>query len=286
MKKIIIAAIIISITALFIIIKTDNEGKIITQKRTLTVIKSLKKEDLQKLAKKKVYFAHMSVGYNILAGVQSIIKKNNLSIKLVEVKDKKADLTEPAIYHSKVGANIYPLKKITDYKKKIQKIYGNKINIAFLKFCYIDINVKTDINKVFSTYQDTLKVLQKKYPKTIFVHMTVPLNAEGNVTIGKKIKDFIKGIIGKQKYKDKMRTANIARKSYNDLLRKTYKKNRLFDLAKFESTTEKGIEKFSLNNSIKHNFLLKEYTYDGGHLNKRGREFIAEQLLIFLTKVK
>jgi len=70
------------------------------------------------------------------------------------------------------------------------------------------------------------------------------------------------------------------------MLRKEYEgKEPLFDIAKFESTLPDGSRtSFSENGKIYY-CLASNYTTDGGHLNDLGKKVVAEQLLLFLSKL-
>jgi len=52
---------------------------------------------------------------------------------------------------------------------------GSHVDIAFMKFCYVDGEAGTDIDSIFSAYRDTLARPEADFPGVIFVHMIVPL---------------------------------------------------------------------------------------------------------------
>ena len=55
-------------------------------------IKDVPAEKWKKLAKKKIYFGHQSVGFNIMDGVQDVLKENpQIELKIVETR-KAVDL--------------------------------------------------------------------------------------------------------------------------------------------------------------------------------------------------
>ena len=153
---------------------------------------------------------------------------------------------------------------------------GGKLNIAFLKFCYVDINANTDVKKMFDSYKSAVEKLKKKYPNVIFVHFTAPLT-----TREKGIKTFAKKILGRKLrgYDD-----NLKRNEYNELLKSEYLgKEPVFDIAKIESTFPSGKRNEFKKDGVTYYALCNEYTTDGGHLNKKGRKIVAEQLLILLA---
>ena len=69
---------------------------------------------------------------------------------------------------------------------------GNSADIALFKFCYIDVNPKTDVTSLFRHYQNTMERLKKKFPRVIFIHSTMPL-----VKLQDGPKAWVKRILGK-----------------------------------------------------------------------------------------
>jgi len=206
---------------------------------------------------KVVYFGHQSVGSNIMDGV-------------------RYTHTDESIHEFYVGTNRDPESKIDDFKREIMmaKEEGKQIDIALMKFCYVDITSATDVDEVLARYLVTMMELQMEYPDVRFVHTTVPLTTEYLPTISKRnMKRLIKGLIGKPTY-DKV--ANSKREEFNVKLRESVNEHFLFDLAKLESGghyQEYGVPA-----------LLPDYTEDGGHLNQLGRANVAKEFLSFLSK--
>lgn len=83
---------------------------------------------------------------------------------------------------------------------------------------------------------------------------------------------------------DETDAANAVRCRYNDLLRKRYADEPVYDLALVEATRLDGThETFGYKGQTCYS-LAHEYTEDGGHLNRQGREAAAAQLVIALAK--
>jgi lysophospholipase L1-like esterase len=155
---------------------------------------------------------------------------------------------------------------------------GEKSDIAFFKFCNVDINSKTDVKALFNEYSKALASLKAKYPNTVYVHMTSPVRI---VQTGIKVP--LKKLLGKpiDGYDD-----NAKREEYNELMRKAYAvKEPLFDLAMIESTLPDGSRTTFTKDGREYAYLAPEYTKDGGHLNEKGRKIVGEQLLIFLASL-
>jgi hypothetical protein len=238
----------------------------------LMPLKSISSADvssLNRLSGAKIYFGHQSVGFNIMDGLNELLK-NNPRIKLRISQSKIIDdFKSPVFGHSANGQNMNPVSKIESFTGLMESGLGNRLNMAFFKFCYVDIDRNTDIEKLFDRYKSSMAALKKKYPVTGFIHVTVPL------TIDNGLRDFIKRILNKDD--------NIKRNHFNEMLKKEYKADEIFDLARYESTHPDGKREFSRKDGKNIYSLVPEYTDDGGHLNKKASLMAAEQLVLFLA---
>ncbi len=247
------------------------------QNDQLKKIDSIQKEVWTKLEQKKIYFGHQSVGFNIINGIKSLMKEHStIKINLVETSNPN-DFKDGIFAHSRVGENTNTLSKVESFKQIIENGVGDVADIAFFKLCYVDITEHTDVNAVFEEYKKVMAQLKIQYPKTIFVHFTVPL------TVSKTTwKTHIKKLAGKKTFWEF--ADNIKRNQYNQLLLKEYLgKEPVFDIAEFESTCPDGKrESFEIDNRS-YCSMVKEYTNDSGHLNEKGSRMVAEQFLIFLA---
>lgn len=234
---------------------------------------------------KKIYFGHMSVGFNIINGIEDIIKENNLKgLRIIETKNA-ADFNSPLLAHSKNGVNTNPVSKIDSFADSINNGLGRKADIAFFKFCYVDIVSDTNVPDVFSYYETKMDALIKAYPRVKFVHFTVPLSTYKKRDFKIKVKDITKSIIGRETSKQKDINDNIARNKYNELLFKKYNKKDIFNLAELESAFHDGSRETVTKNGEQYFSMVPDYTYDGGHLNECGRKYIAINLLRYLTSL-
>jgi len=230
---------------------------------------------LKKVAEKKIYFGHQSVGFNIIEGIDDILKEKTGNRLHIVKTDDPAMFKSPLFGHSTVGSNDDPTSKVQDFSSSMERGLGNTIDIAFFKFCYIDIHKGSDIGKIFMVYKETMDRLRKEYPKTRFVHVTVPLTVTEP-----SVKTFIKKVLGKE-------DNNIKRNAYNELLLKEYAgKEPVFDLAKVESTYPDGRKNTFSAGGKQYPSLVPDYSDDGGHLNLRGRRVVAAELLKFLASVE
>lgn len=249
-----------------------------TNKVTLPSIKDVPAEAWQKLSQKKIYFGHQSVGYNIMDGVKDVMKKYpHTKLNVVETL-KPDDFKNPLFAHSPIGQNFDLNAKSSDFVALMDKGLGNAVDVAFFKYCFVDITNETNVEKLFDEYRTRMSSLKGKYPKAVFVHMTVPLT-----TKQPGVKGFIKKILGRPigGYED-----NMNRHLFNERMRKEYAgKEPVFDLAAIEATYPDGTAAIFESNGKVYPRLVSQYTDDGGHLNELGRKVVAEQLLIFLANL-
>jgi hypothetical protein len=229
------------------------------------------------LSGKKIYFGHQSVGYNIVEGVEEVAKGiKNLDLHVLESRDP-AEFANPVFVHSRVGVNQDPKSKCKDFEAVVDSGVGDKADFAFFKFCYVDIGTKTNIQEVLSQYKDTVHSLQRKYPKTHFIAMTVPLMSQ---QVG--IRSWVKSVFGES---NGWRQDNAARCEFNDMLRREFAPDSVFDLAAVESTHNDGTRELFKLAGKTYYAMSQEYTDDGGHLNAKGRIVVAESLLAFLASL-
>lgn len=277
--------IVIAVVFLGAIFLSCSGGNMSEEKVTLPSINDISLQKWQKLAQKKIYFGHQSVGFNIMDGIKDVMKEHpEIKLNIIETNDY-ADLNTGIFAHSAIGENMDPESKLRDFSSLIENGMGNKADIAFFKYCFIDILPRTDIQKVFHEYKETMSKLEKNYPATTFIHVTVPLtsNLVGTKAWIRKTKDFVKKIIGRPVYRN---FDNDRRNQINRIIRQQYDgKEPVFDLAKIESTFPNGTRSSYTKGGITFYSMVQDYTYDGGHLNEAGRIKIAEQLLIFLANM-
>lgn len=260
---------LITALLLFIVLLNGCDNPALNDETNFKIM--IKKSDLTSLPGKRVYFAHQSVGYNIIEGIKEIISKNNdldfiKIITLDEYLQGELPDSDSSFYiiHSKVGINTFPDLKIKDFQNKIDSI--KDVDAAFMKFCFVDITRKTNVNSLYKNYMDAITGLEKKYEKTRFLYFTCPISIKENFVIG-----VLKAILRKPD------DLNKNRNRFNNLIRKNQNID-IFDLAYHESHDENNTEMHERE------FMLKKYaTSDGGHLNNLGSEKMAYHLLLKLN---
>jgi hypothetical protein len=229
------------------------------------------------LASKRIYFGHQSVGDNILEGVATIVRQNpGMGMTLREGGDLRA-LEQPAIVHSKIGANCHPLTKIQAFANLMRAGAGERADAAMFKLCYVDIEDNHDPREVFRQYTDELDALAQRFPRVRFLHCTAPLTV-----IPGGLKNAIKKALGRSIWGYEH---NRKRGVFNALMREKYAATGgLFDIASLESTRPDGTkETFALDSGV-HEAMYPPYTHDGGHLGPLGRDVLARAFLGFLAR--
>jgi hypothetical protein len=230
--------------------------------------------DLRTIQQKRILFGHQSVGVNILDGIKDIMIENkSATLNLLPV-DSLLPTSQSFFTDSKIGSNTDPVSKCKAFSETIGRLGGN-IDIAFMKFCYVDITAGSKIDSIFNEYQSTIESLKKAYPHITFVHVTVPLTARAG-----GIKQLIKKVLG---YKSNNDLDNIARNDFNLLMTTRFSGESIFDLAAIESTYPDGKRESFENEGKVYYSMVGDYTNDGGHLNTTGRRIAAISLIETLT---
>ncbi|MDH5765415.1 MAG: hypothetical protein OEZ38_05300 [Gammaproteobacteria bacterium] len=237
------------------------------------------KNDLRLLSKSKIFFGHQSVGGNIIDGLNMISVSNQIPLKIL---DDISDISSEKnfIAHRYIGKNEEPNLKIMDFSRMLEGGIGDHVDVAFMKFCYVDFKTdsKMSVEDVFDMYKTEFENIKNQYPDIQIIHVTTPLR-----TVQKGIKAEIKKLLGKSPagYEN-----NILRNKFNDLLKNEYEgKEPFFDLAKAESMRPDGtLETFTVDGNVYY-ALYKGYTYDRGHLNETGQKAIAIKLVQKLSQV-
>lgn len=232
----------------------------------------------ESLAAKKVYFGHQSVGANVMDGVNDLARaEGRQKINIKETKNPN-DFNQPIFAHSSIGKNFDPISKVNDFKEAMDNALGDKVDIAFFKFCYVDIDRSSDIEALFNHYSAVMEDLELRHGKTKFVHFTVPVRVRPSGG-----KASVKRLIGMASPEEE---DNLRRNDFNRMLKEKYgPSGRVFDLAGYEATYADGKINSGKNRGRDNLFLIPEYSDDGKHLNSRGAKIIAARLLRFLASL-
>jgi hypothetical protein len=221
--------------------------------------------DLDTLRGVRVYFNHQSVGASLLEAIKRLDPKFPISHL------DAAALPPPGkgILETMLGSNGDPASKIRAFSEALAQISAAP-EIALTKLCFVDFNENPDVDSLFAEYQRTFDALKAAHPKTRFLHVTVPL-----VIKKPRWKTLVKAVLGRPE--DSF--ANSQRDAFSALLRRTYGDDAIFDLARLESTGEDGSSESFEHGGRQVPALLSAYSSDGAHLNERGADLVARQLV-------
>jgi hypothetical protein len=235
------------------------------------------RRELEIVSQRHIYFGHQSVGWNIVDGIQRLAAKEGIAISLVEVSG--AHSAGPAAFsHGPVAENGKPLLKLDSFARAIDAGPSGGVEIAFVKFCYVDFTAGTDARALFPRYQEVMAALKARHPTTTFVHVTAPLT-----TLESGAKGFAKRLLRRARWGG---VENARREEYNALMREAYRgREPLFDLAAVESTHPDGTRETVKWNGRDIPVLVGAYTYDDGHLNEEGARRAARALIAVLAAV-
>lgn len=226
--------------------------------------------ELSAAADSQVFFAHQSVGYNILDALPGVYGAHGLDFPSV------LESAEPDgaahFQHVPIGTNGDPLGKIREFDEIIRGGVGEETDVALLKLCYDDIREGDDVKQIFAAYSETIAALERDYPDVTFLYTTVPVTAERGP------RGIVKALAGRG---DRLGPEhNVPREHYNQLVRESFADSgRLFDIAAVESTTPEGDRVVGEADGEPYYAMYGEHASDPGHLNAQGAAIAAEVLL-------
>jgi hypothetical protein len=231
----------------------------------------------QRLAERRIFFGHQSVGGNILEGVRAVLAANpQIRLRLVQSRGS-AVISVPALVEAPVGRNTDPASKAADFVAMLDEGVGGSDGVAMYKFCYVDVNAQTDPAALFRLYRESVERVRARHPELTIVHITMPL-----MTVERSARQVVRRIIRGASQAD----VEARRVAYNRLVLETYGGSQpVFDLARFESTRRDGTRSYFLFGGRPIYTLADEWSADGGHLNEAGQRFMGEQFLIFLARL-
>lgn len=230
--------------------------------------------DLTAISNKTIFFGHQSVGANIIDGLLALA--GNESVIEVKKYSSVTGLERGRLNHMYLGQNYDPFGKIRSFVQVLSNFDDNQPDIAFFKFCYLDVDTSTDVFRLFNFYKQAMAEIKKQHPETEIMHATIPL-----LQIQTGPKAWIKRALGKP---ITGLADNVARGRFNELLLAEYGARAvIFDIAQFESTyPDGGRESFVWEGKIYY-ALVHRYSDDGAHLNELGREILAVRLVQALS---
>lgn len=237
-----------------------------TSQGSVLVASSITREDLAKVYRTKVFFGHQSVGMNILEGIGSVYTAHGMAAPAIEEGVPNPGRSGGFINHAFIGENGDSLLKIQDFADKMRSGIGQHVGVTMMKFCYLDVDDRADVDALFAAYSTTIATLQRDLPNVTFTHVTVPL------TTGQGPLSRLKSRLTRN---SSCAADNAARERLNALIRHQYASDHLFDLAAVESTAPDGSRISRMYEGQRHHALYGGYAADFGHLNAKGARVVA-----------
>lgn len=238
-------------------------------------LEAIPRERWESLSHKRIYFGHKSVGQNIIAGLEEVMREYP-AIKLdIQETANPAAFARPLFAHSMLGTNKFPEGKIDGFREIMESGVGQAADIAFFKLCFVDIDHTSDLQDIFNSYVKTLEKLRTLFPSVKFITFTVPLVSQ---PVGWMPR--LKKLLGRMLWYE---ADHIQRSLYNGMLREKFKSS-LFDLAAIESRISDTQKATITEAGKRYDILHRGYTDDGGHLNPLGRRIVAIELLCYLAE--
>ncbi len=230
--------------------------------------------DLAVLRGERIFFGHQSVGRDILSGANELCSRAGCpGLRIVAASGAPAE--GGFIAETAIGRNGEPVSKCEDFSRELEK-FGDSLDLALMKFCYVDFSPDTRVEDVLREYERTAQQIQARHPRLTIVHVTAPL-----MSPPAGIKPILKRLLGRA---DETEAANLKRQQFNAALRSRHAGEPFFDLAAAESTYPDGRRReFRLNGATAYS-MVAAYTSDGGHLNTAGRQAVAREFLRALAE--
>jgi hypothetical protein len=229
-------------------------------------------------ARTRVFFGHQSVGGNIVEAIPAAFAAAGREPVAVVETDGPAG--GAWFGQADIGENTQPQTKIDEFGRLLRGGLADRVDVAFMKFCYVDVDANTDVDALFTAYRTAAAALEQEFPEVRFLHVTVPLTT---ISDADGLADGSRPALsrGNGEVLD-----NAARQELNALIRSTYPAAQVFDLAAVESTAPDGTRVVGTLAGAEVYALYEGYSDDGGHLNAEGARRAATAMFEAIAAVQ
>ncbi len=230
-----------------------QSGNIIIDHTNWDWYNSQPQQVFDRVAMQKIYFAHASVGRNILEGFSELHNANPSKYPLGQTSagETPPSLTSEGTIYEYIRGNPGWSEKVSDFEIYINNgWHDTMVDMVINKLCYIDQNAD------WTAYRDSMIALETKYPSTKFVYWTMPITTADD-------------------------SEAMLRNQFNQNLRNwiaTQNNKLLFDIADIEAWSPSGEHQTFTYNGTVYERMFPAYTSDGGHLNTEGSQRMATGL--------
>lgn len=217
---------------------------------------------IDNVAKLRVFFAHASIGNNIIDGMEALHASDSAKYPLIAIQDdsKPPDVTIDGYLYEYYRGNPDWTEKLNTYSTyTINGWRYPTVNISMNKLCAIDEET------AWETYLDSMIRLETMYPDTIFVYFTIPYFTE-----------------------DRHSNSNSISNVFNNELRSwiAEQDNKvLFDIADLEAWSPEDIHQTFTQNGVTYETLYNGFTNDGVHLDATASQRVAIGLYSLFGKI-
>lgn len=221
-------------------------------------IESASPATLRKVAALRVFFAHASVGGNIVNGLRALHDRDAGRYPLVvQPAGERPTRTTPGTFYELDRGNPGASAKITGFARCAAAGWSKpNVDVVLNKFCYID----PDAN--FEEYTSSMLAIERRAPGTVVLYATIPVCAQPD-------------------------GENDRREAFNERLRAWARANKkpLLDIADIEAYEPSGRGHTYARAGKTYRTLFAGYTEDGGHLNAAGAEAVAKGVYSMLARI-
>jgi len=214
-------------------------------------------------------FGHQSVGRNIMDGLNALEGQDSKYSTNIIPSDFYLDVTRQqyldygSIFgQQNSGSNGNPSSKNAEFFGFLNS-NDDLVNVAFLKYCYVDVTNTIPAQQVFDNYKVAVDLFEASHPDVTLVHFTNPITPSPSDTLN-----------------------NVQRNIYRDLILQEYGNiGYVFDLADLESWYNGAYTTFDYggNTYLRMN---DAYSLDGqGHLNSVGGQMVAKALWVMMKEL-
>lgn len=204
---------------------------------------------MNEIGQLKWYFAHASVGGNMIEGLADLHSSSPgfYTLSSASAGASPSGVTPAGVVAEYNRGNPGWQAKVDTFQTCVSNGWRcPQVNLVLNKFCYIDQTAD------LAYYLRSMTNLEAAFPETVFVHMTLPLmTSEDN--------------------------DNYLRNVFNDGLRSWVRTNSrvLYDIADIEAHDNNGVVCTFVFNSRVCQKMYSAWSSDGGHLNADGRQLVA-----------
>ena len=114
--------------------------------------------ELETLGRVRVFFAHRSVGADLIDGLRAIAAENDVAS--VNVREVDRVLAPGVFGHAMLTANGDPAGKLHHFERMVCSGIGDVADVVLFKFCYADFSSETDATWLFRSYDRTIRALR------------------------------------------------------------------------------------------------------------------------------